>query len=245
MFGIPIFDHEIDLKPLCAKLQWSLTDRKKIIESLAKCAKKSNSNALFGLFGAAGVIGALFEIDCFELFWREFENSGNVHSQLMIDYESHGEPKSKKKKNDGSHLIGLFREIYHSNSALIGQLLAKIEHFQLDEKTLRYIFGLTGGETSNSVKNIMKSMSEIDQKSWVNYKPNFKYTKLSLLSSDSSSANFATIGGITLKRGSHQLQAEIGNETKKQLDHCFVSKLVSKKLDSKQGLKNFDSCFVV
>ena len=32
------------------------------------------------------------------------------------------------------------------------------------------------------------------------------------------------------------MDAEIGNETKKQFDHCFVSK---------QGFKNVDSCFTV
>ena len=198
-----------ELKPVCAKLQWSPTDRKNIISALAKCTKRTDK--LFQLFGRAGIIGALFKIDAFELFWREFETNGQLHAQLMIghdDISDVSEPKMKKTRSDGAELVALFRQVYHSQAALIGQLLARLNKFTMDEATLRWVFGLKGGFAQGEVKRILAPcLADIDQSAWCDFKPDYKVTKLTLLSSDSPSLDFVSLCGVTIRRGQHQLQA--------------------------------------
>ena len=58
--------------------------------------------------------------------------------------------------------------------------------------------------------------------------------KLSTIYSNASHSTCVACFPTKPKTGNFTSKTEIGNETKKQLDHCFVSK---------QGFKNADSCF--
>ena len=116
---------------------------------------------------------SLIKVDAFELFRLEFEQNHQLNAQLLIDadhYNTNEPPKTKKSKTDGSNLIGLFRQIYNEKRALIGHLMARLSMVTMDEKKMRWIFGLSGGECDDTIKNILSSLNDVNQTSWCDYK---------------------------------------------------------------------------
>ena len=113
------------------------------------------------------------KVDAFELFRLEFEQNHQLNAQLLIDADCHNSnepPRTKKSKTDGSNLIGLFRQIYNEKRALIGHLIARLSMVTMEEKKMRWIFGLAGGECDDTIKNILSSLNDINQTSWCDYK---------------------------------------------------------------------------
>ena len=67
-------------------------------------------------------------------------------------------------------MIGLFRQIYNEKRALIGHAMSRLTLVSMDEKKMRWIFGLSGGECDDTIKNILSSLNDVNQTSWCDYK---------------------------------------------------------------------------
>ena len=117
------------------------------------------------------------------MFRLEFEQNGQLNSQLLIGAEHYTDepPKTKKSKTDGSNLIGLFRQIYNEKRALIGHAMSRLSVVNMDEKKMRWIFGLSGGECDDTIKSILSSLNDVNQTSWCDYKARIDNLLLQLI----------------------------------------------------------------
>ena len=101
------------------------------------------------------------------------------------------------------------REVVRQNSGLLDILIEKLDDnsSNLDEETVRYIFGLKGG-TSNEFNHLLRGLKEMKQTGFNDFHKNHKVTKLKLLSNDCTNSDFVSICGIQLRRGDYLPSAD-------------------------------------
>ena len=208
-----------DAMALFAKLQWNAKDRMSILKGLRVTIlnvgpvhskyllglekwSKTNSGLekLVEIFGCAGAVGALFQVCGLELFLTNFLKTGKISNQLAINYDiendSEGEPKAKRIRKDkdmkSEKFDDLFREIYKFNSGIGRQLYTKIRKSNLDEQTLRFIFGLKGGRSQDiHYRTLLLRLKELNQPGFTGLNSDQNVTKLKILSHDSKQRNGA------------------------------------------------------
>ena len=195
-----------ELKPLCAKLQWSPTDRAQIVKCLTP-RKPADLRQLVELFGTAGTVGALFEVDACELFLAEYAVTGRLNLPVLSNENHESDPPRKRKKHDKDSLAPMLRQVYQHHQAVARSLLTRVDQGQIDSETLRWIVGLDGGKPADSVERVLAELADYRQAAWTNFHPDQRFTKLKLLSSDSSTSSFVTICGVSLRRGDAVLSA--------------------------------------
>ena len=181
-----------------------------------KLSKTQNGiEKLFDLLGSAGAIGALFKVNCFDLLLINYSKTGSLLEQILSDDQDVGAssedgPKRKKKKTDPKFIFyDLAREVVRQNSGLLDILIEKLDDnsSNLDEETVRYIFGLKGG-TSNEFNHLLRGLKEMKQTGFNDFHKNHKVTKLKLLSNDCNNSDFVSICGIQLRRGNYLPSAD-------------------------------------